>query len=457
MDSKQAFTRFTRRVTIEKTILTYRFTARELGITVREAKALLAAYLETDQAKERGVSAVYLLSGFLKKDEAKKSSQEDAMDVDGEGATQQSQAAEDENEVVPVRTMMLVPADELEVKLALFTRPPSSHVYALTPTPLTTPQLSLLHTASLSLVSSSAREKWKDAPTGDAAAYGGILHPDGVKKRKAGAKIGPTPPVSNAGPSAVKKEKEETKPDVKGKGKEKAPEKGKGKEIKKKAADAGPKIGERRGLFSRSFDEPALKKKKGKGKASSDEEDSDEEDDESEEDVKPKKTIPAKRKSSPTVSRSNSVSTSSSFKPAAKLAPAKKTVDISFSDDDDDEAWAAMDDAAMMQMEQDAQKQADEKKKKAAASAAGGSAMKKGPPAGKKETKEEREKRELEEMMMEDDAMEVDKKPVVKKAPDLNRSTSSSSSFGSSNKKPAAAAKPKEQGQASLKGFFGKK
>jgi hypothetical protein len=275
---------------------------------------------------------------------------------------------------------------------SLFSPAPSSHVYALTPTPFTTAQLSLLHTASLSLVDSAAREKWKASPSGADAGYGAILHPDGERKRKGGVAAVPraAAPAPKAGPSAVKKEDEEAKPLAKGK--EKAAPATKKKEVKKK--DTGPKIGERRGLFSKSFDEPPPKSmsKKGKGKASSDE-DSDEDESE-EEEVKPKKTVPAKRKSSPTVSRSSSTTTKSVVKPAPKPAPApakKKSNVMTIDDDDDDDLWGAMDEEAMMEAEREAQKQVDAKKK-----AAGSGGVKKSAGAKKGETEREREARELE-------------------------------------------------------------
>ncbi|GAA5972569.1 hypothetical protein JCM11641_001903 [Rhodosporidiobolus odoratus] len=465
MDNKQAFGRITRRVTIEKSILTYRLCARELGVTVKQAKALLAAYLDTDQARERAASAVYCLSGYLKQDAA---DDQDGMDVDGE--------EKQEQDAVKIRTVMLVPAEDVEAKAALFSRPPSSHVYAVTPTPLAISQLTLLHTASLSLVKPEAREKWKPSPEADGEkAYGGIVHPDGERRRQpgqGGARGAPTSTAARAGsngkgaetkPAVPKKEetKAAVKKEEKGKGKVSAA-KGKAKDDKKKAS--GLKIGERRGLFGSAFDEP----KKGKGKKkkeSSDEEEEEEEEEESEEEVKPKKTVPAKRKSSPTATRSSSTTASSSKAPPAKPAPPPKKAAAAMvlDDEDDDDDWA-MDEEALLEAERAAEKQAAEKAKKQAAGGSKTSTSTGGSKAGKKETAAERQKRELEEMMNDDDDMDIDGKKPAKKAPILSRSTSSSSSINkphgktsassSSAKFKAGAAATKQSG---IKGFFGKK
>ncbi|GAA6016742.1 hypothetical protein JCM10207_003237 [Rhodosporidiobolus poonsookiae] len=483
MDNKAAFTRITKRVTLEKSILTYRLAARELGVSVNDAKSLLAAYLDTDQAKERGVSAVHLVSGYLipnpsssqngtNGDRVDSSQAADAMQVDGDDQDMGK-------EVIRTRTVRLVPAAELEASLALFSPPPTSHIYALAPSPLAPAQLPLLHTASLSLVPPAARERWKPPPA-DAPAYGALVHPDGERKRRPGegARGGATSAAERAGPSAgtskagAKKEKEEkgkkedVKPAVKGaKGKDKAADNSKGKG---KKADTAPKIrpiGQLGGLFARQMDEPA-KKGKGKGKkaASSDEED-EEENEDSDEDIKPqpRRTVPAKRKSSPTVSRSSSVTTAAVNKPSpvapAPAAKGKSTKAPSITlDDDDDDEWA-MDEEALVEMEREAQRQAEAKKAKqggaGAAPAKGKAKEKEKAPPREGETKAERQKRELEEMMNDDDAMDVDEKKPAKPAskPALARSGSSSSSTAKPKPKPAG----KAGAQGSITGFFGKK
>ena len=86
---------------------------------------ILAAYLASDPAKERGVSATYLLTGYLKQDSAANGNSNgngtDAMDIDGLDATQSSQngaGGEEEAlaEIVKTKTMMVVQQDELEGK-----------------------------------------------------------------------------------------------------------------------------------------------------------------------------------------------------------------------------------------------------------------------------------------------------------------------------------------------------
>ncbi|KAJ8292473.1 hypothetical protein OF846_004252 [Rhodotorula toruloides] len=372
MDQQKAFGRITKRVHIEKAVLTYRLAARELGVSVKDAKALLAAYHASDAAKEREIKAVYLLSGYLKKEEtdgaAKGQDGEDKMDVDGEDGTQATQQTQaDGTESVRVKTMALVQEDELEAKRSLFTDDPapSSHIYALSPAHLTS--LSLLSTTSLSLIPPSVREtKWKASPD-DIPAYGGIVHPDGERKRKPGQgarKSAAMPAAPKAGPSkdkaAVKKQAEPPAKPAKGKGKAKEePAKGK----KKDEPKARP-IGQLGGLFARKFED-----KKGKKKAnSSDEEDDDESaEEESEEDVKPKKkgsVVPAKRKStSPAVSRKKP------DPPAAKSKAVKQEADIVMDDDDDD--WA-MDEEALLEAERAAEKQAASKKTDAATNGGGG-------------------------------------------------------------------------------------
>lgn len=82
---------------------------------------MLAAYLASDTAKERGVAGVYLLSGYLKSDATGSISNGSGvadMEVDGVQSTppQSSQTGgEGERpEQIPTKIMMLVQADELE-------------------------------------------------------------------------------------------------------------------------------------------------------------------------------------------------------------------------------------------------------------------------------------------------------------------------------------------------------
>ncbi|GAA5888003.1 hypothetical protein JCM5296_001528 [Sporobolomyces johnsonii] len=474
MDHKTAFRHITKRVPIEKDTLTYRLLARELAINVSEAKTLLAAYLADHVAAERGVSAVYLLSGYLKPTLSTSANGHanqggEAMDVDSDAPSSSippKQDPEEEREVIKTRTVMLVPASELEAKSSLFSPPPTSHVYALTPVPLAASTLSLLTASSLSLVSSSpAAKKWKPTPT-SADGYGTIVHPEGIKKRKAPpgagiAKAAVSSTSASASDSAASTSRGGKKLD---KGKAAAEQdKGKGKtkkeDTKKKpvAAPAMRPIGQLGGLFGKKF--AAAKK----ASSSDEEEDSDDEDEEEEKEVKPRKkasVVPAKRKStSPAVSKKPAPAPAPVKKPVPAAAAAKKKpveVDLDLGDDDDDDDWA-MDEEALMEAERQATKQAEAKK---APATVGGSGKKEAAGGGaggnRVETTAERQKRELEEMMNDDDddAMQVDEKPA--------RPPPAASRASSSTGKPAAS-KPKSSSssgggkpQKSIGSFFKK-
>jgi hypothetical protein len=406
---------------------------------------ILAAYLASDPAKERGVTATYLLTGYLKEDTAENGKGADAMDIDGLDATQSSQngAGGDEvalAEVVKTKTMMVVQQDELEgksggllcrasvsctranrlraknaAKTALFSSAPTSHVYALVPTRLTS--LALLSASALSLIRPEIREqKWKVAPE-SAPAYGGIVHPDGERKVPQGKRKAPPMPAAaaaaapKAGPSGTskpaKKDQEvaaASKP-VKGKGKGKEKETASSAAASKgKAKKEEPKIrpiGQLGGLFAKKLDDSATKKNKGKKKADSDDSDADgSDDDEDEEEVKPKKSIPAKRKStSPAVSRKKPAPAAAPPKKATTAPAKKKTPEIIMDDDDEFGAWD-MDEEAMLEAERAAE---ESFKAQAQAKAAGmsrgnssTSTSKEASEPRKGETKAERQKRELE-------------------------------------------------------------
>lgn len=408
------------------------------------ATRILAAYLDSDAAKDRGVTGVYLLSGYLKSDAPSPAAKlngkhDDAMDLDATATTQSSQNglddAQDEPEVVKIKTMLLVQQDELEgggalssvvealplaatflrqhlhpansvvdtartAKSALFSPAPASHIYALAPARLTS--LDLLTASSLSLIRPEVREqKWKAAPE-STPAYGGIVHPEGERKIAQGKrKAPPMPPAAaaapKAGPSglsskAKKDDSEDVKPSpaakAKGKGKEKETASGKGTAKAKKEEPKIRPIGQLGGLFARKFDDSTSKKSKGKKKADSDEDDSDEE-----EDVKPKKVVPAKRKStSPAVSRKKPAAAAAAAPPPAKAAPAKKDADIIMDDDDD---WD-MDEEAFLEVERAAEASAKARADKANASKAAASAASTTTAAKSNESKAERQKRELE-------------------------------------------------------------
>ncbi|GAA5847033.1 hypothetical protein JCM9279_002660 [Rhodotorula babjevae] len=339
MDQQKAFGRITRRVAIDRSILTYRLAARELGCTVTDAKATLQAYFESDVAKERNVGAVWLVSGFLvpppRAPVAPNGTQarddDDAMDVDSSAEVGASAAAQGTQErggagegggvgkVVQRIVQRLVQNKDLEAQLPLFAstpRPPSTHLYALLPAP-SLPDLALLGPAALSLVAPANRDKWRAPPAAededkDAAqgTYGELVHPDGERRRVKGAAGRAAGAGASASMSAAKgkgkapvaaakkeDEDEDDKPVVadvggnkaKGAKAKGADSKAKDKKASKKDADKdkdkakakGPTsrpIGQLGGLFSRKFDEPPPKKakgNKGKGKGKAASSDSD--------------------------------------------------------------------------------------------------------------------------------------------------------------------------------------
>lgn len=392
---------------------------------------MLTAYLQEPSAKERGVSAVYLLSGFLTRnptneneENGHKEEQDNGMDLDGKEEPTTTQGNDKKEEEIKTRTVMLVSSEELEgesaeqprftplvlmdfaqfpfvsiflAKSSLFSPAPSSHIYALTPSALPRTEFSQLTTAYLPIANSS---KWKPPPDKDAigGGYGGITSADGKETKRKGKIVRkPTTTTAAANASASGSgsgSKVATKVEEKGKGKASTSsttvkkeelssstttKKGKKKveEVpKKKAAPKIVPIGQRGGLFSKSF---AAKKEE-----SSDEE---EEEEESEEEVKPKKgkTVPAKRKSnSPQVARK--APPAPVKKPSPKKAKGKEVIDLG---DDDEDDWA-MDEEAMAEMEREANAKVQAKKPVP---------PKKKPVVTKKkenETDSERQKRELE-------------------------------------------------------------
>ncbi|GAA6012542.1 hypothetical protein JCM11491_005427 [Sporobolomyces phaffii] len=477
MDNKVAFRHITKRVAIEKSILTYRLLSRELGVTVTQAKSLLALYLDDPSAQERGVSAVYLVSGYLRPREEPSTSTSNggprdepdgaaaAMDLDEPPSSQPR--GDDERDVVQTRTVKLVAFSDLEATLSLFSPTPSHHVYSLTPAPLAPSDFSQLTTTYLPLAASDPKvtAKWKLAPDADAPGrgYGGIVAWDGQEGKKRTGKLVRKPTVEDT----ANKKAVASASNVKGKGKAKedAPtaatatvSAAKGKKVvtkkdkdkedkKKKKQDAKPAarpIGQLGGLFSRQF---AAKKDE-----SSEEEASDEE--EEEEEVKPKKgkakpVVPAKRKStSPVVTRKAPPAPASRTvtKKTSPVKPKAKAADIEIDDDDDDD-WAMMDEEAMAEMEREANEKVQAKKTATVPAA----------PAPKRKAAEMMAASDNDD---DDPAMQVDEDSSSKhssKAPSSaapSRSASTSSTTTKTGSKSTTSSGPKAQG--SLNSFFKK-
>ncbi|ORY84671.1 DNA polymerase subunit Cdc27 [Leucosporidium creatinivorum] len=440
MDQKGAFRHLTRRVALDKDTVTYRLLSRELGITVKDAKAYLEAYSTDSSAVERGVTATWAVSGVLK-DTAEGASSNgasgnsgEAMDVDGEEKVQAQ-------EVIKKRCIMLVSAADLESKLSLFVSP-SKHIYALSPS--VPPTLSSLAPYALSSVAESSKAKWKPAPEGG---YGGITHPDGERKKKGKgkAKIAPvTAPARAASGSAAGVKKEETKPkdvkpstsDSKDKGKGKAPVKT-ASIFNAPSTSKAParKIGELGGLFAKASAAPKPEKKEKKTSTTT------------------TTSTSTKRKASPAPTKSKTIT--KAVTPPKAAAPPKKAgrsngifgdeelaSDEEIDLDGDDDMW---DEEAMREAEEEANRAA-EKKKAAAASGSGRASrssevkteVKKEEKGSDGLTAKERRIKEQKELSAlfsdDDDDMEVDPAPAK----------------ASSSTKPA----PKKQGE--LKGFFKK-
>ncbi|GAA5938032.1 hypothetical protein JCM3775_005317, partial [Rhodotorula graminis] len=499
---------------------------------------VLKAYFESDVAKERNVGAVWLVSGYLAQPPPRAPNgsavkEEDAMDVDSSADTSTSapaQASQErdgvagtagEDEVVQRVVQRLVQDKDLEAQLPLFSstpRPPSTHLYALLPSP-SLPSLALLGPATLSLVAPAAREKWRVPPPAAAedgaeagdhgGAYGELVNPDGERRRVKGATAAGRAAGAGAGASASaakgkgkgkepvgasstsrttsaagKKEGDDEPAVAVGKAKAGADKpKAKDKKASKKdAADKdkakdnkGPKarpIGQLGGLFSRTFDKPpppkksSYKSKKGKGKASSDSDsdsdgDSDDkssgsDDDDDDDDDDDVKPV---KKVVPAKRKSSSpVVTRKKAVASPVKVPKKKAADVVLDGDDGDEFddWA-MDEEALLEAERAAEVQAAQRKTSAGAS--GSAEAGKGKAKGK-ESKADRQKRELEEMMQSDDTMDVDSKPA---RATLSRTPSTSSAAPSKPKPKSASSTSASSGsgapaqQKGLGAFFKKK
>ncbi|KAM0791767.1 hypothetical protein ACM66B_004031 [Microbotryomycetes sp. NB124-2] len=248
IETKQAFRHLTKRVTLDKDTVTYRMLSREMGITVQAAKQFLKAYLQDPSAKERGVSATYVLTGTLKQPQAnghsassngssKHTTDADGMDIDAVEPTSQvgsSSMHSTRLHNVQTRTVLIVPQAQLQDHLTKFVHEPSQHVYAASPGVLV--DLSALASSALFALPESTLKRWKPRP---ASGYGAIEHPDGVKKRKSTAKAGAVASGSGKAAAAAaavpaaaaeatkkltnasKSNATTAKPDTKGKGKDK--------------------------------------------------------------------------------------------------------------------------------------------------------------------------------------------------------------------------------------------
>ncbi|KAL8286485.1 hypothetical protein RQP46_004502 [Phenoliferia psychrophenolica] len=167
---KAAYRQIARRVIMDKSTLTYRVLAREIGISSAAAKEVLHAYLIDPANAERGLSPTWTLSGHLKP--------LDAMDVDLDPDNTPPEPSTPAASLSR-HAVLLVSAASLEAKTAEFDPAPTRHLYSLSPSPL--PSLLSLCASSLPSVPTTSSTKWKPAPTDG---YGTIAHSGGERRRK---------------------------------------------------------------------------------------------------------------------------------------------------------------------------------------------------------------------------------------------------------------------------------
>ncbi|KAI0719493.1 DNA polymerase subunit Cdc27 [Cerioporus squamosus] len=135
----------TKQIYIDKNVVTFRSLSRQFGLHVNEAKNYAdALYTTASLPSSTGNSetrsfATYLISGELfPKPRAQPNGPtqtDDGMDVDSEGAL--PDAMDEEDEDVPLTTITLVGEKDLEQAKSKYARIFSTHVYCLSPSPLT--------------------------------------------------------------------------------------------------------------------------------------------------------------------------------------------------------------------------------------------------------------------------------------------------------------------------------
>ncbi|KAK4055028.1 hypothetical protein OIO90_003369 [Microbotryomycetes sp. JL221] len=192
--------------------MTYRMLSREQAITVQQARLYMQAWLDDPAVQERNISATYIVTGTLKRrhsthldngtpngrhphdgngngDDADDDDGDNKMDVDhtedNGAASSQPQAgsstmSSQRTNHVSTKTILIVPQAQLEGEYTLqkFVGTPTRHIYALSQGSIK--DVSILATSALYCQPESAIKKWKPTPEGG---YGGIVNPDGAKKR----------------------------------------------------------------------------------------------------------------------------------------------------------------------------------------------------------------------------------------------------------------------------------
>ncbi|KAI0750818.1 DNA polymerase subunit Cdc27 [Daedaleopsis nitida] len=161
----------TKQIYIDKNVVTYRSLSRQFGLHVNEAKNELAKFNNNSANSDTRSFATFLISGELlptarvNSDTAIQT--DDEMDVDTDVP-----ACEDEDEeVIPTTSMTLVGENDLEHAKSRYARIFSTHVYCLSPSPLT--DVDLICDPSNIVYTADA----KDAPM-SSVALGRVVGPD---------------------------------------------------------------------------------------------------------------------------------------------------------------------------------------------------------------------------------------------------------------------------------------
>ncbi|KAI0677487.1 DNA polymerase subunit Cdc27-domain-containing protein [Trametes maxima] len=173
----------TKQLLIEKNVVTYRSLSRQFGLHVNLAKSELSNFYRTSIDSPTRVFATYLLSGELfpvppPNRNGPSSQHEDGMDVDPEFPNDHQSADDDEDQVLTT-TLTLVGEADLELARSKYARIFSTHVYCLSPSPLTDAGLICDPSAVV------YKADTNDAPT-SSIALGRVVGPD--------VRIGKAPP-----------------------------------------------------------------------------------------------------------------------------------------------------------------------------------------------------------------------------------------------------------------------
>ncbi|KAH9846977.1 DNA polymerase subunit Cdc27 [Lenzites betulinus] len=183
----------TKQLFIQKNVVTYRSLSRQFGLHVNGAKTELAKFHEQSVDSPTRAFATYLVSGepfrpSHPKQNGPSTQTDDGMDVDSDPSPSQNAEVEEEEEV-PTITMTLVGEQNIESAKSKYARIFSTHVYCLSPSPLT--DAGLICDPSAIVYEADA----KDAPT-SSIALGRVVGPD--------VRIGKAPsPVASSSKTAV--------------------------------------------------------------------------------------------------------------------------------------------------------------------------------------------------------------------------------------------------------------